>query len=106
MSTKNNPSKLHPELLKMYNSPVYRKKIKKMVELAKNVKSYQRGAIMSKIPQRVKLVKKNPTETELDKFRKENQYRLDKDTIHYFAQTIELGSDRRAISGNRDEAAE
>ena len=106
MTTKSNPSKLHPEILKMYNSPIYRKKIKKMVEMAKTVKSYQTGAIVSKIPRRAKLVKKNPSDTELDKFRKENQFRLDKDTIHYFAQTIESSSERRMISGNRDEATE
>ena len=49
MATKNNPSKLHPELLKMYNSPVYRKKIKKMVEFAKNFKAYQRFYRFDKI---------------------------------------------------------
>jgi hypothetical protein len=90
----------------MYNSPIYRKKIKKMVEMAKNIKSYQDKAILSKIPRRSKLVKKNPSDTELEKFRKENQFRLDKDTIHYFAQTIEAGADRRVISGGRDDVAE
>lgn len=106
MTTKINPSKLHPEILKMYNSPVYRKKIKKMVEAAKTFKLVQTGKVMGKLPNRAKLNKKNPTETDLEKFRKDNQYKLDKQTIHYFAQTLEVGLDRRAISGGNDENTE
>ena len=106
MSTKNNPSKLHPEILKMYNSPIYRKKIKKMVERAKTFKLVQTGKVMDKLPRRAKLTKKNPTDTDLEKFRKENQFKLDKETVHYFAQTLEAGMDRRAISGGNDEIAE
>ena len=106
MSTKNNPSKLHPEILKMYNSPIYRKKIKKMVEMAKTFKLVQTGKVLGKLPGRAKLNKKNSTDTELEAFRKANQYKLDKQTIHYFAQTLEAGMERRAISGNRDEQAE
>lgn len=106
MSTKNNPSKLHPEILKMYNSPIYRRKIKKMVEMAKTFKLVQTGVVMGKLPNRAKLNKKNPTDTELEKFRKENQYKLDKQTIHYFAQGIETSSDRRVISGGQDDMAE
>jgi len=106
MSTKNNPSKLHPEILKMYNSPIYRRKIKKMVEMAKTFKLVQTGKVMGKLPKRAKLNKKNPSDTELETFRKENQYKLDKQTIHYFAQSLEPGMDRRVISGGKDEAAE
>jgi hypothetical protein len=105
MTTKNNPSKLHPEILKMYNSPIYRKKIKKMVEMAKTFKLVQTGKVMGKLPNRA-VLKKNPTDTELEKFRKENQFKLDKQTIHYFAQTLEAGSDRRVISGSNDEVVE
>ena len=106
MSTKNNPSKLHPEILKMYNSPIYRRKIKKMVEMAKTFKLVQTGVVPGKLPNRAKLAKKNPSDTELEKFRKENQFKLDKQTIHYFAQTIEAGSERRMISGSTDEISE
>ena len=106
MTTKNNPSKLHPEILKMYNSPIYRRKIKKMVEMAKNIKYVQTGVVPGKLPNRLKLSKKNPTDTEMDAFRKANQYRLDKQTIHYFAQTLEAGSERRMVSGGNDEIAE
>ena len=106
MSTKNNPSKLHPEILKMYNSPIYRKKVKKMVERAKTFKLVQTGKVMGKLPRRAKLFKKNPTETDLEMFRKENQFKLDKETVHYFAQTLEAGMDRRAISGGNNEIAE
>jgi hypothetical protein len=90
----------------MYNSPIYRKKIKKMVERAKAFKLVQTGKVPGKLPNRLKLAKKNPTDTDLENFRKENQFRLDKQTIHYFAQTLEAGMDRRAISGNRDEVVE
>ena len=106
MTTKNNPSKLHPEILKMYNSPVYRRKIKKMVEMAKTFKLVQTGVVPGKLPNRAKLAKKNPTDADLDKFRKENQFKLDKQTIHYFAQTIEAGSERRLVSGGNDEVVE
>ena len=106
MSTKNNPSKLHPEILKMYNSPIYRRKIKKMVEMAKTFKLVQTSKVMGKLPKRAKLNKKNPSDTELEAFRKENQFKLDKQTIHYFAQPLETGMDRRVISGGKDEVAE
>jgi len=106
MATKNNPSKLHPELLKMYNSPIYRKKVKKMVEKAKTYKLVQTGIVPGKLPRRAKLSKKNPTETELEKFRKENQFKLDKETIHYFAQPVEVGMDRRVISGGKSDTEE
>lgn len=106
MSTKNNPSKLHPEILKMYNSPIYRKKVKKMVEAAKTFKLVQTGKVSGKLPRRAKLTKKAPTETELDRFRKENQFKLDKEAIHYFAQPIESGMDRRVISAGNDEITE
>ena len=68
MSTKNNPSKLHPEILKMYNSPIYRRKIKKMVEIAKTFKLVQTGVVMGKLPNRAKLDKKNPSDSELESF--------------------------------------
>jgi hypothetical protein len=106
MSTKNNPSKLHPELFKMYNSPIYRKKIKKMVERAKSLKFAQTGKVMGKLPNRISLAKKNPTEKELDAYRKENQFKLDKQTVHYFAQSIESGSERRLMSTSSSETAE
>ena len=77
-----------------------------MVERAKNLKFIQTGKIMDKLPSRRKLSKKNPTEAELAAFRKENEFRLDRQTVHYFAQTLEAGMDRRAISGGRDETPE
>ena len=106
MSTKNNPSKLHPEILKIYNSPNYRKKVKRMVERIKMNYFAQTGKVMGKLPNRLKLAKKAPSDAELAAFRKANEFRMDKQVVHYFAQTIEMGMDRRAISGGRDEAAE
>lgn len=105
MST-NNPSKLHPEILKMYNSPIYRQKIKRMVEAVKTFKFVQTGKAESKLPRRARLSKKNPSEAELEKFRNENRYKVDKEAVQYFAQSIEAGSDRRVISGGNDEVVE
>lgn len=104
MSTKNNPSKLHPELFKMYNSPIYRKKIKKMVERAKALKFAQTGKVMGKLPNRAKLAKKNPSEKDLDTFRKENQFKLDKQTVHYFAQGIDVSSERRMATSSTEQS--
>ncbi len=77
-----------------------------MVERAKTFKLVQTGVVPGKLPRRAKLTKKNPSDTEMDKFRKENQFKLDKETIHYFAQPLEAGMERRVISGGRDEVVE
>lgn len=106
MSNKNNPSKLHPEILKMYNSPIYRQRVKKMVEAIKVYKFTQTGKVMGKLPRRAKLTKKAPSDADLEKFRKENQYKVDKEVAHYFAQPVEAGMDRRVISGGNDEVVE
>ena len=67
----NNPSKLHPEMLKLYGSPNYRKKIKRITEAAKTYRNILNG----KVPNRVKLGKSNPTDRELQDFNKKNALR-------------------------------
>jgi len=87
----NNPSKLHPEMLKLYGSPNYRKKIKRITEAAKTYRNILNG----KVPNRVKLGKSNPTDRELQDFNKKNALRLDKECLHYFAQPNDPGQERR-----------
>jgi len=87
----NNPSKLHPEALKMYGSPMYRKKIKRMTEFAKAF----HGILNGKVPHRAKLSKSNPSDKDLQDFNKKNTTRLDKECLHYFAQPNDPGQDRR-----------
>jgi hypothetical protein len=82
---------IHPELLKLYNSPNYRKKIKRMIETAKT----HHGMLDSKVPRRAKLSKSNPSDKELQEFNKKNTTRLDKECLHYFAQPNEPGQERR-----------
>lgn len=74
-----------------------------MVERAKTFKLVQTGVVMGKLPRRAKLLKKNPSDTEMDRFRKDNKFKLDKEVIHYFAQPLEAGMDRRVISGGNNE---
>ena len=82
---------IHPELLKLYNSPNYRKKIKRITEAAKTYRNILNG----KVPNRVKLGKSNPTDRELQDFNKKNALRLDKECLHYFAQPNDPGQERR-----------
>ena len=91
MATKNNPSKLHPEVLKLYGSPIYRRKIKRIVETAKTF----HNMIGKKVPNRVKLNKSNPTDKELQDFNKKNAIKLDKECLHYFAQPNDPSQERR-----------
>jgi len=81
---------IHPELLKLYNSPNYRKKIKRITEAAKTY-----HGIFSKVPRRVKLNKSNPTDRELQEFNKKNAIKLDKECLHYFAQPNDPSQERR-----------
>lgn len=106
MSTKNNPSKTNPEVLKMYNSPIYRKKVKKMIEFVKNYRGAMTGTVVTRLPRRAKITKKNPTDVELEKFRTENKYKVDKETVFYFAQKLGADSDRSSRVQGRNDSAE
>lgn len=103
MSTKNNPSKLHPELLKIYNSPIYRRKIKRMIETTKSLRNIMWG---DKIPHRAKFTKRNPTDKEREEFSKKFAYQLDKECLHYFAQSNEFSQERRTSSYSRNQSEE
>lgn len=85
-------SRLHPELLKMYNSPIYRKKIKHMVESIKFYRNIPHG---SKLPGNPKQLKNDATEKDREQAAKVNNYRPNRETAHYWAQTIESSFERR-----------
>lgn len=81
--SKTNETK-NPNHLKVFNSPIYRQKIKRMVEMTKTI-----YGIHGKIPKgSLPKVKSNATERErIARAEKEN-YRLTIDTLHYFATPI------------------
>lgn len=69
------------EQLKIYNSPVYRKKIKRMVEMTKTVRG-----IYGKIPRgKLPALKATATGREKEARAAAEKLRLTIDTIHYFA---------------------
>jgi len=93
MNKSTNTSRVHPEILKYYASPIYRQKVKKVVEDLKELKGIPWG---KKLPGRPNRLAANASEGDRDRAAKINNYRADRETAHYFAQTIEAGSDRRA----------
>lgn len=88
MTTEKTTSRIHPELLKLYRSNDYRKRIKKSVELVKTL----RAITGTKIDRPLPPLKHNATQTEIDTRAAKTKHRLDIDTIHYFAQP--MGGDR------------
>jgi hypothetical protein len=74
--TNTNQGKLHPEMLKMFNSPFYRKKIKRAVTALKVLHN-----IHSKLPG------------------KSSSLSPDTSTAHYFSQPTEFTMERRNGSG-------
>jgi len=75
-TTKDN--KLHPEVLKLFNSPIYRRKIKRAVE---TIKTYH-------LLHQKKLTRRG------------NSLTPDKSTAHYFSQSTDVGHDRRNSQHN------
>ena len=74
-------------------SPLYRKKIKRMVETAKTLRGIPHGSKIPKGP-RTKL-KGNASESDKTTWAKENNFRLTIDTIHFFADTVSSYVPRR-----------
>jgi len=70
-------SKLHPEVLKLFNSPIYRRKVKRAAEAIKN----KHGLHQKKLP------------------RKGNSLAPDLSTVHYFSQLTEYSMERRFNQG-------
>lgn len=86
-------SRLNPDTLKIYSSPLYRKKIKRVVESIKALRGTPWG---TKLPVRPRQLKADATEKERDQAAKINNYRPTRETAHYWAQGTEFSYDRRA----------
>lgn len=105
MSKDNKSSGMHPALAKLINSNSYRKRVKRFIHKVKTLKHVQNGTILTKIPKRAYL-SANATDAERAQFRKADEFRVDMDTIHYFMQPMESGSDRRASAPKVEVVAE
>lgn len=92
-------TRLHPEQLKLYNSPLYRHKIKRMVESIKTLRNIPWG---SKLPGKLNVLSVNATEKERDNRAKAYATRAEQETAHYWAQTIEASFERRIQSASND----
>lgn len=76
--------KKNPEQLKMFNSPIYRRRIKRMVEMTKTVRG-----ISGKIPKGdLPKLKETATQKEKDLRAQKQATHLNIGVIHYFAETL------------------
>lgn len=78
------PTQTNPDQLKIYNSSTYRKKIKRMVEMAKTLRGIQGKIPRGKLPAR----KASSTKKEAGAVEQANKLRLTIDTVHYFAHPL------------------
>lgn len=91
-------SRVHTTLLKTYRSPEYRKKIKRLVEAAKNLREIPHG---SKIARTLPRLKNDATEKEKETQSKANMFRLELDTICYFIRR-DLFNDKFSVERKVD----
>ena len=77
-------SKLNTDQLKIYNSPVYRRRIKRMVELAKTVRGIHGKVPRGSLPK----LKGNASEKDKKARATAEALRLNLGAIHYFAAPI------------------
>jgi hypothetical protein len=88
------------EELKMFNSPIYRRRIKRMVEMVKTVRGIHGKLPKGKLPP----LKSTATSKEKEKQAQQEAYRLTVDTIHYFANPIiNTNLHREASNENSDQ---
>lgn len=78
-----NPTR-NSEELKKFNSPVYRKRIKRMVEMTKAVRGIHGKLPKGKLPP----LKSTASSKDKEKRSLEESRRLTVDTVHYFAEPI------------------
>lgn len=93
-------NRIHPELLKVYNSPLYRKRIKRMVASIKSLRGIHWG---TKLPGNINPIKKDAPEKERDRHAKISATWADRSTAHYWTQTIEAPYERRIAASTRTE---
>lgn len=77
-------SRVHPELLKIYNSPIYRKRVKKVTEGIKLL----RGMIGTKLPGKPNKLPGNASEKEREEYAKIVNFRVSRESAHYWAQPL------------------
>ena len=78
-----NPTR-NSEELKKFNSPIYRKRIKRLVEMTKTVRGIYGKLPKGKLPP----LKSTATSKDKEKRTLEESRRLTIDTLHYFAEPI------------------
>ena len=78
-----NPTR-NSEELKKFNSPIYRKRIKRLVEMTKTVRGIHGKLPKGKLPP----LKSTATSKDKEKRTLEESRRLTIDTLHYFAEPI------------------
>lgn len=88
-------SKIDSEQLKIYNSPIYRRKVKRIVESVKRLRNIPWG---TKIPGQPKQLKANATDKERDQAAKVNNYRFTRQSAHYWASRADGSYERRAAA--------
>ena len=88
-------SKIDPDQLKVFNSPIYRRKIKRIVESVKRLRGIPHD---TKIPGRPKQLKANATEKEREQAAKVNNFRFTRENAHYWARGTEAPYERRAAA--------
>ena len=86
-------SKIDSDQLKVFNSPIYRRKIKRIVESVKRLRGIPHG---TKLPGRPKQLKPDATEKERDQAAKVNNFRFTRENAHYWARGTEVSYERRA----------
>jgi len=89
MATKDKPS-IHPEVLKMYNSPNYRKKVKRIITAIKD-----HHGISGKIKKDFPKLSPKATDKQRDAHNKQYANKPVVATAHYFAQNIVTHQERR-----------
>ena len=78
-----NPTR-NSEELKKFNSPIYRKRIKRLVEMTKTVRGIYGKLPKGKLPP----LKSTASSKDKEKRTLEESRRLTIDTLHYFAEPI------------------
>ena len=78
-----NPTR-NSEELKKFNSPIYRKRIKRLVEMTKTVRGIHGKLPKGKLPP----LKSTASSKDKEKRTLEESRRLTIDTLHYFAEPI------------------
>lgn len=76
--------KKDPDQLKVFNSPIYRRRIKRMVEMAKTVRGIQGKIPKGDLP----ALKETASQKEKNLRAQQRTYRLNIGVIHYFATPL------------------